>query len=378
MNAANILILGGYGMTGRPLSELLLQETRAQLTLAGRTLPKAQAFANELNARFPGERVRAIFADAADPVSLQEAFCKTDIVVVASSTAVYARQVARAALEAEIDYLDIQYSTEKIEVLKAMAGQIEAAGRCFITDGGFHPGLPAAMVRFAGEHFDQLQSAVIGSVIKIDWRSLDFGLSTMEEFVDEFKDFQALVYQDGRWQNAGVMSMLKPVYMNFGPPFGRQYGMPMFLEELRSLPELIPSLKKTAFYVGSLNWFVDLFLSPVIMAGLKLFPRRGRRPMARLMHWGLCRFSHPPYGTLLQLEADGNANGSRKKMTLRVCHPDGYALAAIPVAACLMQYLDGQIQQPGLGFQALVVEPIRYLADIQRLGAEVTWEMKPR
>ncbi len=203
MNDPNIIILGSYGMTGRPLAELLLQETKAQLTLAGRTLSKAQAFAAELNARFPGERVRSVFADAADTSSLQAAFQGTDMVVVASSTAAYTREVVAAALDAEIDYLDVQYSGEKIAILKSMTEEIKAANRCFITDGGFHPGLPAAMVRFAAAHFDRLHSAVVGSVIKIDWGSLDIGVSTMEEFVGEFLDFKALVYKDNRWQDLG-------------------------------------------------------------------------------------------------------------------------------------------------------------------------------
>jgi saccharopine dehydrogenase (NAD+, L-lysine-forming) len=345
--------------------------------LAGRTLPKAQAFAVELNSRYPGERVSSVQVDAADPASLRTAFQDADMVVVASSTAAYARQVASVALEANIDYLDVQYSTEKIAVLKSMAAEIKAADRCFITDGGFHPGLPAAMVRFAAARFDQLRSAVVGSVIKVDWRALDLSVSTMEEFVGEFVGFTARVYKDRRWQVLGLMSMMKPIYMDFGPPYGRQYGVPMYMEELGPLPDLIPELEETAFYVGGLNWFVDFFLSPVIMAGVKLFPNAGRRPMGRLMYWGLANFSSPPYGTLLQMEAAGTINGTEKKLVLRVSHPDGYALTAIPVAACLLQVLDGTIQATGLCFESLVVEPNRFITDIERLGAQVDCEMIP-
>jgi saccharopine dehydrogenase (NAD+, L-lysine-forming) len=376
MNNPNILILGGYGMTGRPLAELLLQETSARLALAGRTLPKAQAFANVLNNRFPDERVRAVFADASNPDSLNTAFQGIDIVVVASSTAAYTIQVARAALSAGSDYLDVQYSTGKIRQLQALAGEIAAAGCCFITDGGFHPGLPAALIRYAALQFDELQSAQVGSVIKVDWGGLDIGQATMEEFVGEFLDFHPLVFRDGRWQDLGTAALLKPVWMTFPPPFGRQYGMPMFLEELRSLPDVVPALRDTAFYVGGLNWFVDLFLSPVIWAGLKFWPHRLPQ-IARLMHWGLVRFSRPPYGTLLKLEARGVKDGAEKQMDLIVGHDDGYALTAIPVAACLLQMLDGQIQKPGLDFQALAVEPVHFLSVLERLGAKVYSEVQP-
>lgn len=173
MNQKRILILGGYGSTGFPIARFLLSQTDACITLSGRNLEKARRAALVLNAGHEGERVHAVCADASDSESLRKAFAGMDMVVVASSTAEYAEQVARCALEAGTDYLDVQYSTRKIQILQSLANEIERARLCFITDGGFHPGLPAAMVRFAAERFDQLDSANVASVIKIDWRTLD-------------------------------------------------------------------------------------------------------------------------------------------------------------------------------------------------------------
>jgi saccharopine dehydrogenase (NAD+, L-lysine-forming) len=377
MNSKKLLILGGYGNTGRPLAELLLQETAVTLVIAGRDVKKAQALAATLNERFAGERVRGQSVDASDPAILLEAFSGLDMVVVASSTADYTEQVAGAALEGGIDYFDVLFSTQKYALLQAMAPQIEEAGLCFITDGGFHPGLPAALIRRLAQGFDRLEMARVGSVIKIDWTALDLSPATMDEFVGEFMDFQTLVYRDGQWRKSSALAMMKPIYIDFtseiGPNFGRQYCIPMFLEEMRVIPELYPEIKETGFLVGGFNWFVDWFLSPIIMVSLKLYPQRAIRPMGRLMLWGLRRFGKPPYGTLLKAEVQGQKGAQILTAETILYHEDGYAFTAIPAAACLLQYLDGSIRRPGLWLQANAVEPGRMMIDMERMGIQIQY-----
>jgi saccharopine dehydrogenase (NAD+, L-lysine-forming) len=99
-------------------------------------------------------------------------------------------------------------------------------------------------------------------------------------------------------------------------------------------------------------------------------PRHSLRPLTRLLRWGLNRFSRPPFGTLLQLEASGQAGGAPQRLALSIGHADGYALTAIPAAACLRQYLEGGAQ-PGLWLQGEWVEPEQFMHDLARLGATV-------
>jgi hypothetical protein len=168
----------------------------------------------------------------------------------------------------------------------------------------------------------------------------------------------------------------------------------MFMEELRRLPEQIPSLRDCAFYVSGFNPVVDNVLMPLGMGVMKLSPRRLGRPYARLLAWALRRYCRPPYGTVWQLEAEGvlaegplpgraatgaaggaetgaDAAGGAVSVGLRLMHPDGYWLTAAAAAACLLQWLDGSLREPGVHLQALAVDPARLLRDLRRMGVQI-------
>ena len=120
---------------------------------------------------YGAERCGALRVDASDPAGVRAGLEGVDMVVVASSTARYVETVIDAAIDARVDYLDTQYSSFKIERLAAAAPRLEAAGVCAVTDGGFHPGIPAALVRFAAANIPRLRVANVGSLLQMDWKS---------------------------------------------------------------------------------------------------------------------------------------------------------------------------------------------------------------
>lgn len=369
-----VLILGGYGNTGRLIARYLLQESDANIVLAGRNPEKAITLASSLNQEFSTDRVHGMRLDAADREDLTRAFRKVDLVVVAASISQFIRNVAAAALEAEIDYLDtLMPSPVKSAVLDALKPQIEQAGLCYITEGGFHPGVPAALIRYANTLFRTLTRAEIGTLIRADWKSYSFSESTIREFALEFQNFQPIIFRNGEWKKV-KWSEYKT--FDFGKPFGEKKCTPMFLPELEPLPTQIPSLTQTGFYMAGWHWFTDYFIVPIVFLSLRLAPGLLEKPMGKLLEWGLKKTGNPPFETIVLLEAEGYKNNNQARMRLKLSHPDAYVLTAAPVVACLLQYLTGNLRRPGLWQQANIVEPSRFLIDLEKPGIkiEIEWE----
>ena len=145
-----ILILGGYGYTGRQLAKHLLAETDVEIIISGRSLQKANSFLNELH----DSRASAREVDAANLNDLTQALQGVTLCLVAAPTTQHAETVIRACIAAHVDYLDVQLSSKKLSALYAAEKEIQQAVLCFITEAGFHPGLPAAMIRYTADKLD--------------------------------------------------------------------------------------------------------------------------------------------------------------------------------------------------------------------------------
>jgi hypothetical protein len=354
-----ILILGGYGATGKPLTKHLLAETDYHIVIGGRHIDRAKAFADSLQS----DRVAARQVDATEPTSLRQALPGVDLLLVAAPTTHDTQTVVRAALDARVDYLDIQFSDRKLATLRAHEKEILAGNLCFVTEAGYHPGLPSAMIRYAASKLDCIESARTAGYLNMG--NLQY-TEAVDELMEAFLDYQAQVYRNGAWTRPNGWDMRK---FDFGAGIGAKTCYSMFFEELRCLPEMYPTLKDTGFYIAGWNPLTDMILTPIIMLGLKVAPQRGIRPLGRLMCWGV-NLSKPPYRVVLQVEAEGQLNGSPAQVQARIEHEDGYELTAIPVAAFLKQY--ERVRKPGLHMMGHLAEPERLFEEMQKMGVKVT------
>jgi hypothetical protein len=356
----NILILGGYGQTGKPLTRHLLRQTQHKLLIAGRHLDKAQSFCSSLS----DGRVSPLQVDARDPASLREALRGVDFLLVASPTTANTEVVVNTALGAGVDYLDVQLSDEKLRILQSHEQEINDKGLCFITEAGLHPGLPACMVRYAATKLDAIETSL--SALYMSLHGEVEYTEAVDELVDLFQHYQGQVYTKGVWTKSGSYSSRR---FDFGEDIGKRPCYSMFLEELRALPGMLPSLKETGLYVSSTGWLVDA-VTMLLMFGLWITPRRLRKSLGRAIWWTMTNLSPKPYGFLLQTEATGRSSGQPASLRLRLAHEDGYEFTAIPVVALLMQY--NAIRKPGLHMMGHLCNPERLVADMGSMGVKVS------
>jgi len=362
VTAQTALILGGYGAAGLATARLLLRETPLRLVLAGRDGGRAAAAAAELDDEFGGGRVLGHPVDATDRASLGDALQGCDLVVVCIPLEGIATGVAEAAIEAGADWIDISLGTQKQQALRSLTADIERSGRCFITEAGALPGLPSFLVRLAADRFEYLHAAAVSTVMKEAGLALGSAMDVVRQVATP-----ASVYEQGAWRRKGFTATRR---FEFGEPFGSQSCFPVELLELRELPEQL-GLERLGAYAAGGHPVADLLL---LMFALGKLGRRESavRIGAKLLVRVNRRFTKPPFGVQIKLEAEGTVDGASSRLDASLAHEDGYEMTAIPLVACILQLMDGSIRRPGLHNMGAAVAPERLLDDLRRLGLQVS------
>jgi hypothetical protein len=365
MNKKNLLILGGYGGVGRSLSQLILKETNVNLIIAGRRVDKANEFAQILKAKY-SNRVSSRYADASDLASLDKAFHGIDIVIVTATTPEYLEQIAKSALKVGCDCLDILVQQDTIRKMQSLSSEIKNAHCVFITQAGFHPGLPAVFIRHASQYFDDYRKAVIYMAMNVKFEKPE----STYEVIRSIAEYNTEIFKNGNWEKITFKNIIKNIIpVDFGTRFGIKKCTPLQMEEIKSLPENY-GLKETGVYVAGFNWFVDNFIFPLIMI-LKVTKGLGIKIFGNLLFWGINKLSSPEEGVVFILDAEGNKKKQERKVRIIAQHEDGYFFTAVPVVACLKQYLEGKLKKPGLWLMGNLVDADRLIKDMVKMGITI-------
>ena len=152
--------------------------------------------------------------------------------------------------------------------------------------------------------------------------------------------------------------------------FGVQDSMPLDMVEIKPLPQMF-DLRETGVFTTGFNWFVDYLIFPFMMLSQKVKKGSFRHFWAKLVIFGKNGFSSAQEGIVFLLQAEGEKGGERRKVEIFSEHDSAYDFTVIPVIACLKQYLDGSIREPGLWMMGHLVEPNRLFEDMERMGVRI-------
>ena len=370
-----IVLLGASGNAGREIARLLTPSLGAGdvMVLAGRDQQRLAATAEVTSGP---ATIQVETVDAEDDASVQRLVAGATIVVVTASVPQRIPALARIVAEAGADWYDTMLSTRtKIEALRHLEPQLRESGRCFVTDGGFHPGLPAAMVRWAARRIDALETAEVYGGMRLDWRADTLSESTITEMLTEFADFDMTTYRDGAWRK---LRWSECPTVDFGEPIGRKSCVPMYLAEMESLPTDVPTLRRCGFFVGGFSTLMDYVALPVITVLAKV-PALQRMTVA-LTRWSFGHLANdpPPHRLSIRLSASGLREGVSATARMEISGDDGYLMTAAPVVACLRRLLEGSIRRPGVWLQGQLVDPDDFFTDLASFGLTVEAEVSPQ
>lgn len=359
-----IAILGAAGNAGRLLAQQLAPELddRAELLLVGRREAPLAALCEQINHQAGRALALTVCADFTDLPRMRTILAGTQLVVISAALGNHTAPLAALVLEVGADWLDIMLSTPaKWQALTALAPAIAQQGRCFITDGGFHPGLPAAMARWAADRMDTLTQAEIYAALCIDWQASTLSDSTLAEALDEFTAFDMCVWVQGRRRRLNLFALPR---FTFAAPIGQKICTPMPLGEMQALIAAQPTLQRANFYIAGFSPICDWLLLPAIV----MLTRCGARTLAlRTLRHVLthCASSPPPHQLEITLMAEGRVAKDNVSMTLSLSGNDPYLMTVLPAIACIRQWLSGPPFPPGLHHQGMIVEPEQFFSDLQ-------------
>lgn len=246
---SKILIIGAGGV-GRVVTHKCAQLTDvfSDITLASRTLSRCEQIASELSRPIATEQV-----DADKVPELVALFNKVQPKVVINVALPYQDlTIMDACLETGVDYVDTANhepeDTAKFEYKWQWAYQerFKEAGLMALLGSGFDPGVTNVFCAHAQKHlFDQIDTIDI-----LDCNAGDHGYAFATNFNPEINIRE--VSANGRYWEAGKWHETQPMEKRWDfdyPEVGVKASYLMYHEEMESLCQNIPGLKRIRFWM---------------------------------------------------------------------------------------------------------------------------------
>jgi saccharopine dehydrogenase-like NADP-dependent oxidoreductase len=351
----NIVVLGGCGDMGSAVVRELLAHSEATVTIADYRLQRAEEL---------GERVRAAFVDANDPVSLLSVLEGADAAVgCIGPFYAFAAKMARAAVEAGVDYVDICDDYGPIEKLFALDEAAKQAEVTVITGLGWTPGITNILARRGAEELDEVEE------IKISWAGGAADSTGLAVIMHVFYAVTGDVptYRDGAWVEVPAGSEGEVV--EFPAPLGWIRVFHCGHPEPLTIPRYIKA--RTVSLKGALtpdwnNKLADLFAR----LGLIGTPAKNDR-MARIIHAieGIFRVGGIA-ASGARVDVRGRKDGKQRTISYAVADKMR-RLTGIPTALGAQMLAEGRIEEKGVFAPEGCIAPQPFLAELCGRGIEI-------
>ncbi|MBY3363697.1 SDR family oxidoreductase [Rhizobium laguerreae] len=289
-----LLIIGGYGTFGGRLAQLLGDEPRLRLLVAGRSLEKADDFvadlrtpkdgAEGLGSNNLGAMVQAVRFDRDGDLTEQLTRMRPHLVIDASgpfqSFGKDGYKVAEACIALGIDYADIADSTGFVAGIGGLDAAAKAKGTFALSGLSSLPALSFAALDAMAPHFSRIESVSAGIAPS---PHVKIGLNVVRA-IASYAGKKIVVRRDGR--PAAGRGLIDAMRVTVAPPGVKPLRSRKFLlvdaPDLKLLPARFADLKSSFTGVGTEPQPLQHLLSLAArLVHLRLLP--SLQPFARLL-----------------------------------------------------------------------------------------------
>jgi len=343
-----ILILGGYGTFGGRLAELLREETRLTLLIAGRSLASAEKFCAALG----GKAVATPLAfDRDGDLDAELRAAAPDLVVDASGPfQAYGGdpyRVAKACIALGIDYLDLADGADFVAGIGAFDAEARARGVSVLSGVSSFPVLTAAVVRRLARPGDTVETIAAG-IAPSPYAGV--GLNVIRAIAG-YAGKRVPLLREGR--PAFAHALIDSMRFTIAPPgytplHPRRFSL-VDVPDLRVLPALWPGAKSVWMGTGPVPAVLHRGLSLLAwLVRLKLLP--SLLPLAPLFHAAMKRLRWGEHrgGMFVAVTGRDAAGRSFARSWHMVAEGnDGPFIPSMACAAIIRRVLDGKRPAPG-------------------------------
>ena len=349
-----LLVVGGYGIFGGRIVQLLENEPRLTVIVAGRSLARAEAWCGRRGA-VAARLVPAVF-DRDGELAAQLASMRPDTLVDASGPfQAYGEgryRLIEACIGQGVNYLDLADGSDFVAGVPAFDAAAKQAGLFVLSGVSSFPVLTAAVVRRLASEMTRVD-AIRGGIAPSPYAGV--GENVIRAIAGYAGQPVALVRDGGKAQGHPLTEQMR---YTIAPPGRVPLNDTLFslvdVPDLRALAELWPQAKTIWMGAGPVPEILHRALIGLAwLVRLRLL--RSLSPLAPLMHWATNRLRWGEHrgGMFVAVEgADQSGAPVKRSWHLLAEGDDGSLIPSMAVEALVRKALDGHA--PAAGARAAV------------------------